>query len=557
MRRLVLRSQPTVPLAQRHLTLRPEATVDSDRYPLGFVPLDGTEQINSVYALLKAGHFVAPLNDIKTIHETQLGVRSLCRSEFPVVSVQDMIAAHTKEREILSRVLIRRDYWTLDDFNDNELNTSYGVQNYYFDNYKWSQVLWKRFQIFVEEYYSVAEHTHLTYTEYTDLIRSFSAFEQGVKAAPAVPSNVRLHPPFGILPPSKFSLEPIMLLKQWVTNFKAPLMLNKALVLNAGCGATAFALKSCKVPMIRGVDPRPRAIAACRNDAQNHWMLADVSFQVAEQFPREEPHKAASGGAWQKRGKYDLIVYYPDEELVSQLSAQDDAFAPGQTSFAGKLEQFFENVSEHLTDTGVVAVCCSNLNSILRPDEPHPIEYEVKINRRFVILDYFDAPVRYKSQIRTKAGDPKLPRNAQLLEKLRSELWVLHKVDSIEHFGFIHGIPGAKPPAHARNWGKTKHMAQRQKVMREHVETMGGDWGDYKSRLITMLQEQTDEPEDDVAEAVRMSLDPTYPAELARRAQKRIEEAEHDRGDFQSRIAEEFADVSPREAFDRKYSSQN
>lgn len=536
----------------RLLTIRPECTVDPLRFPLGYCALDGTESIHTVYALLKAGHFVSSQNKVETVHRVYQGARSLAHSEYPCVTVGDLVGSQLREKEVTSRILIPRQFWTLDDFNDPEVNQSFGVQNYYFDNYKWSQVLWRRFVAFVEEYFPVSEHTHLLYDEYVDLIRSFAVFENGVRAAPAVPQNVRLHPPFGVLPPSKHSLEPVLLLKRWVMSFKGLLRLNRALVVNAGSGVTVFALKSCKVPMVRGVDPRPRAVAACRKDANLHWMLSDVSFQVAELFPPARDN-TPSKRSFSRNEQYDLIVFYPDEEVVSQFSEESHSYAPGQVGFAGQLEEFFDNVLAHLSDTGVVAICCTNLKSILHPDKPHPIEYEVKVNRRFVILDYFDSPLRYKSQFRTRIGEPKIRRNGLLFEKMRSELWVLHKTESMEHFGFIHGIPGAKPPAYTRTWGENALMTRRRKAFRDHAEVMEGDWSEYKGRLLSMLQEQIDEPEDDVAETVRMALDPTFPAVLAQRAQKRIAESLHEKLEFQQQVSEGFPDASPREVFDRTH----
>ncbi|CAJ1028429.1 hypothetical protein, conserved [Leishmania lindenbergi] len=533
---------------RRWLTLRPECTVDSTRYPLGYIPMDGSESIDSVYALLKRGHFVAPLNRIEVIHKVSLGVRALCRSEYPVLATQDVLTLYLREKEILGRVLIRRDFWTLMDFNDAELNQSFGVQNLYFDNYKWSQVLWRRFVAYVEEYFPVAEHTHLLYGEYVQLIRSFSSFEQGTSVKPALPKAIRLHPPYGALMPSKFTQEPILLLKRWLLNFRGPLMLHKALVVNAGSGVLAFVTKLCHVPMVRGVDPRPRFVEACRKDAARSPKLSNVSFQVAEMFPdvTDGMHEGP------RKGKYDLVVFYPDEEIVSALwDGENDPYAPTSQGYAGKLEAFFEAVGPHLVENGVIALCCTNIHALLFPDAPHPIEYEVKLNRRFVILDYYDAPARYSGKIRTRFLEPAIECHPQWEKKLRSEVWILHKTESIGHFGFIHGIPGAKPP-NMEKW-RTKTMGlERQKALKDHVRLMGGDWGDYKGRLLRMLQEQTEEPEDDVAESIRIALDPSYPGVLAEGARKAVEAGEKEKQEFHRSVALEFCDCSPREAFRRR-----
>ncbi|CCW62456.1 unnamed protein product [Phytomonas sp. EM1] len=528
--------------SSRFLILRPEATIDPERYPLGYVPLDDTEPIDAVYSLIKAGHFVAPLNTIETIHKVYIGVRSLCQSEYPLVAPQDVVSSQAREREMMSRILIRRDFWTLEDFNDAELNQSFGVQNYYFDNYKWSQFLWRRFQLFVEEYYPISEHSHLKYVEYVELIKSFFAFEEGASVAPLLPKAVKLHPPYGIMLPSRPSLEPIILLKRWLTNFRSTLGLNRALVVHCGAGVVPFAVKFCNVPIVRGVDPHPRAISSCRKDATTHHKLAGMSFQTAELFPQEDRNPR----------KYDMIVFYPDEEIVSSFTDYTSIFAPGMQGVAGKLEEFFEKASDFLTDTGVIVICCTNLRSILNSSEPHPIEYEIKQNRRFVLLDYYDAPIRYGGFLRHQFLGPKVSMISDLKRKMRSELWILHKLTSIHNFGFFHQIPGAKPPPHSHDWGRKKASFKRQKHLKNYVEMLGGDWDDYKKRLMHMLQEATDEPEDDIAEAVRMALDPTYPLELSQRAKATIEQNLKEKERFDLQVFEDYIDKSPRESFDSK-----
>ncbi|KPI88288.1 hypothetical protein ABL78_2587 [Leptomonas seymouri] len=533
------------PFLARALTLRPEATVDPVRYPLGYVPIDGTESIDALYALVKRGHFVAPLNRIESIHRASIGVRALCRSEYPVIAAQDVLTLHAREKEILCRLLIRRDFWTLEDFNDPELNQSFGIQNLYFDNYKWSQVLWKRFQAFVEEYFPLSEHTHLLYSEYMQLIRSFSAFEQGVAVKPALSRSVRLHPPYGAVTPTKFTLEPILLLKNWLVNFRGPLVLNKALVPNSGSGVTAFAVRACNIPMVRGLDSRPRFVAASRRDAARYPKLRGVSFQVAELLPTVDEHKIRG----KRQGKYDLVVYYPDEEIISCfVDGEMDPFAPTAQGLAGKLEEFFEKVASHMTENGIVAICCTNIYSLLFPEAPHPVEYEIKVNRRFVILDYYDTPARFSGNIRSKFLDPVIECKPELKKKLRSELWVLHKVESINHYGYVHGIPGAKPPNMEKWRGKQMGLV-RQRALKDHVRLMGGNWGDYKSRLVQMLQEQTEEEEDGVAESIRMAFDPTYPAKLAEQARIAGETMAKEREAFHRSVALEYPGISPREAF--------
>ncbi|EPY39933.1 polypeptide chain release factor methylase [Angomonas deanei] len=526
----------------RYLMLRPEATVDPESYPEGFVPIHGNEPVDVVYGMLKRGLFVAPANKIEVIHQLHGAVESLCRSEYPVVKVDDIVSANAKIREIQSRILIRRDFWVLDDFNDPEQNKSFGVQNFYFDNYKWSQVLWKRFQFFVEEYFPLSEHSHLFYTEYVNLIKSFSAFEQGTRAQPVLPKSVSLHPPYGVTTPSGFTLEPLELYKRWLTNFRKLFQINSALVLNAGTAVVPFVTKLCGVHMVRAVDSRPRCVQAGRKDALRNKLFSSVSFQVAEFLPEFK--------AGEK--KYDASVFYPDESSLGDLNSPETSiFAPGEFGYAGKLERFFDEVSEHISETGIVVVCCTNMHSLLYPHLPNPIELEIKTNRRYVLLDYYDSPVHSKGSVKTNLHEPKVENYSILRNKLRAELWVLHKIEAIEHFGFVHGIPGAKPPNVGRRQMGTQSLKSRQRILKNHVELMGGDWGTYKSRLASMLRESADTEEDSVAQAVRMALDPTYPQELSEKAKVAVENSLSEAKLFHAEVQKQFPVQSPREYFDK------
>ncbi|KAH9599793.1 hypothetical protein LSM04_006286 [Trypanosoma melophagium] len=542
-----------LPGSKRGLILRPESTKDPYRYPLGYVPLDGSESIDSVCSLVKNGFFVAPLNKIETIHRAHLGVRHLLRSEYPAVSPVDMIGSQLRLKEICNRLLIRRDFWVLDDFNDPELNSSFGIQNVYFDNYKWSQVLWKRFQVFVEEYFPLSDHTHLTYDEYLQLLRSFSHFEQGATLAPLIPKRYKVHPPFGVMVPSKVDLEPLLLYSNWLKNFRGPLMLNKALVVWSRCGVAAFATRQCGVPIVRGVDPNPRAVKSSRKDSQQMGKRFDViSFRVGEMFLAMDDYPESS-----KQQKYDLIVFYPDQGSFDSLFSENtNSYAPGMDGYAGRLEQFFDEAGSYLSDSGVLAVCCTNLNSILKPNEPNPIEYEIKTNRRWILLDYYDLPIRNKGVLSHIPMEHRYRFPYELKKQLRSELWIMHKVESLNHFAYIHKIPGAKPPSCVSSYWRNKSLSKlRRGVIKEQVELMGGDWDDYKKRMLRLLQEQNGDEEDDVAQAARMALDPTYPLELARRARVAIEKNMESERAFHEDVAKQFPEESPRAVFDSTHIS--
>lgn len=88
-------------------------------------------------------------------------------------------------------------------------------------------------------------------------------------------------------------------------------------------------------------------------------------------------------------------------------------------------------------------------------------------------------------------------------------------------------------------------------MLKEQVELMGGDWGEYQQRMLRVLQEQPGDDEDDITAALRMSMDPSYPTVLAKRAKVAVEQNLLKDDAFHKQVATEFSNISPREAFDQ------
>lgn len=540
----------------RSLFLRVDGTAAPQRFPKGYVPLTGDEPIDTVFDMLKEGHFVAPTKTIESIHNVHIGVRKLLLKELPHATFDEVVHFQRRHRELSAKILVQRDFWALDDYNDSELNRSFGIQNLYFDNYQWSTKLWKEFITFASRWFPLNDHSHLMYDEYLKLLRAFSASIEGLRVLPLLPKNARLRPSFCSPVPSKLQRQPMVLFRVWLENFRKPLGLQKALVVRGGCGLLALVTRSCGVPMVRMSDPSPSAVEAARKDSlQLASLFHSISYQVASLFPDEIGHtrseSTGNNDEASRKGKYDLIVYYPDQHLLQGFGDEPYAFAPGMIGYRGDLEAFLEQAGEYLTENGVVAICTSNFSALADPSAPHPIEYEVKVNRRWIILDYYDREL-------TKAiaqGDPdgvsSVPLLGEMKKKLKAELWVLHRVESLKSFAHIHKIPGAEAPSTTRgHWRHKSLSTHRRRAMKQQVELMGGNWGDYKERLVNMLQDTNDKDEDETAEAVRMTLDPTYPSVLAERARVAMEQNQKEKLEFHEAVRTTFRDQSPRAVFD-------
>jgi hypothetical protein len=518
--------------------LNPSKTLRPDLFPLGFVPLSGEESIDTILDIVQQGHFVAPERKIEVIHNAYYGLRKLLNESRTTHTFDDVVELQCRKKELCQLLLIRRDFWSLDDFNDAEISSSFGVQNLYFDNLKWSKELWKYFQQYVERWFPLSDHSHLIYGEYMDLIRSFAQYHDGVHLHPVLPRHLRIHPLFGVEIPSKLMREPLMLLKTWIMNFRLPLMLTSCLAIRGGCGTIAMLARFSGIPMVRMTDPRPAAIESARIDTVRFGKkFANMGFDVSPMFPDRRDRR------------YSLICFYPDHSILEAFGDQDDEFAPGFCGVEGDYQRFFEGAQEFLLDSGVLAIVTTNFYSLAHPSRPHPIEYEIRVNRRWVLLDYYDCPMQ-RNAIRSSKGSFDSGRVTDKIKgKLRCELWILHKLESMKEFAYIHKVPGAHPPSHiVSHWRHKGLSTHRRRVMKHHVEMMGGDWGDFKQRILHMLQEGGDE--DDVAEAVRMSMDPTYPSQLALKAQASVEEKLNEQKRFHEDVLMRFENGSPRSTFD-------
>lgn len=440
-------------------------------------------------------------------------------------------------------VLVRRDFWVYDDYTNAETFRMGGPAALLFDGYKWCTELHGAFKEYVERFFPERDHTHLLYAEYVRLLHHFRYSLLGKNFPSVLPPWMKLRPHYGVPIPPRAMLPPHELYAAWLAKFTKPLGINEALVCRAGCGIAAFATRM-RVAMVAATDPSPRAVASLVEDrARYRSRLNRLHLSVSDLAPSQG-------------GKFDLVTLPlgapaldPDSGVV------DSTFAPGFAGLRGELEHFFENVSDLLKPGGVVAVLFSNIHELAEPGQPHPIEHELRANRRFVLLDYHSAKMKSivvndaATVARASADDIAGGRRAPL--ELRAELWVLHRLEDLPHFAWVHGVPGARAPDHvAQRWASKTFQQKQARLIRQRVEDQGGNWNDYQSRLLQFMQ-SSPEDEDAVAQAVRARLDPTYAESVAQRTKKIIE----------ARLAAERASLerlkqqsaSPRDAYDRAY----
>ena len=463
-------------------------------------------------------------------------------------------------------------FWEYSDYRDPVLNSSFGLAHYQFDSYAWNNRLAFEFQEYVEKYYPVAEHSHLTYFEYCNLLRYFYYSYAGYRTRPLLGATDRIRPEYGVQIPTKTAMAPMQLYKKWLKNFQRTLALNRALVLKCGTGLVSMVTRDAGVRMVQSVDSDPRAIVSAKRDAISNRFM-DLSFKVSSFFPEtsEEEDEMRRNKGEQVKKKYDMIVFAPDFNFLQLSQAAShgvDDYAPSMTGYRGDLEQFFEEANDHLTERGVIVILTSNFLQLAYPKETHPIELEIKANRRWILLDYFDEKINFQHQsMDVNRLGTRMHLFRDLAKEMRSELWVLHRVESLYNFGWIHGIPGCVKPGAAGNVGfgtggiNSQRFAERRvRMMQDKLESEGRDWGEYKDRMMKSMAAAGsggggDElPDDDFSKSMKMALDPTYASKLAEQSKKIILAKLEEQKKYRRKIVKDFNsdDFSPRDAYDQE-----
>jgi hypothetical protein len=528
-------------------------TLDLTRDKLAI--LNGVETDEAIHALTSEGTFVTSSTHISVIHKAYHGVSKVAQSLRPAFCFNDFVLQQRAKGEVLKRVVIRRDFWAHEDFNNAELNESFGVQNFFFDNVAWSREIWKEFRSYVDKWFPVAEHTHLTYFEYLQLIRYFYFQREGLHTGGLLPRGVRLRPAFGVPILAKQMREPMRLYQRWLNEFASSLAIKKALVVRCGSGLLSCITRN-MVPLVRSTDTNPIFVESLREDIKRiGYRFRHMRAEVADMFPPVDTNPM----------KYDLIVFSPDVPFLNVNDGWcDNRFAPTQRGVQGDIDLFFEKAGEHLSSHGVIVVVTTNIFSLAFPQTPNPVELEIKANRRWLLLDYFDTEMNgtFAQDIfsRDSQSDPTTTNVIYKERRLRAEVWVLHRVESLQTFGWLHGLPGCAPPSNVvGQWRGHSLKSDRLRGIRQRLSEMGGDWGSYRERLMHMLRQQSDQPEDEVAQAVRMALDPNYADELSQQAKLVVEQNMAKEREFHQAVWEkgELTGRSPREEFDTMSSQRS
>ena len=500
--------------------------------------------VDIVYPHLRAGKHVLVKDSLEVAATYQHYLAELVQREFPAVDVPSLVHQQKVAAELNERLLIDRDFESYKDFINKVLNTTCSVHLQFFEETHWNNSIAKEMLKYTEKVYPVISFQYLSVSSYLQLVEAFAASRNGV-SYPLLLGSQRLRPMFGVTVPKAVHLQHIRLFLTWFRTMRRPLMLDRVLCLSAGLGVLPLALTQFGLHGISCTDANPRAVESLieiLEKYRNGECRDRILCQNAALFPPPTSKK------------FDCIVYAPDILKLSSYEAHETPFAPGLTGIDGEMETFFENAAAHMRDWGIAVVVTTNFRTLLEPERPHAVEFEIKHNRRWVVLDYYEAPMRDLEGAFEAEQTPKFVKKVR--DSLKAEIWVLHTIKSIGQFGFVHGIPNADAPdAVKSSWAAKRLKHYQRRVIRECAAQIGTTVQNIKGRLASVMHDADTAAERDAeAEYIQMKLDPERFARQLMAKQEKLTEARDEKWRlYEEEVDANYAKVSPRQAFDERW----
>ena len=516
--------------------------------PPDFKILDtAKDSIDNIYPFLRAGRNILVKESLEVAATYQHYLVELCQLELPAVDVPSLVQQQCVTKAMNDCLLIDRDLESYPDFIDAFANTTFSLHREYFEETHWNKSIGREMLKYAEAVYPKISHQYLSVATYLSLIDAFAASRNGV-AYPKLLGSSRLRPMFGVHVPKAIHLQHVQLFRTWFRTMRKPLMLDRVLCLSSGLGVLPLALCEFKLHGIFCTDPNPRAIESLVESLKTYREGSykdTVICQNAALFPQLDTSKL----------KFDCVVYSPDILRFSTYEVHETPYAPGLSGIDGEIETFFEKAAEYLRDWGVAVVVTTNFRTLLEPSKPHPVEYEIKHNRRWVVLDYYEAPMkRLDHAFPESEFTPKFVQRVR--DSLRAEIWILHTVEAIGQFGFVHGVPNAAPPDAVRSsWGNRRLKQYQKRVIRECADSIGTTVRNIRDRLASVLSDADESADkDSEAEYIQMKLDPArFMAKLKAKREEYLKTRDADRLEREEHIARSYAGQSPRDVFDTKW----
>jgi hypothetical protein len=210
---------------------------------------------------------------------------------------------------------------------------------------------------FIEELYPGMRSFTLPFIRVQELYGAWTLYRDGVYMAVL---GRKVHPYFGTYAPTRtVHLE---LFATWLSQYGGAR--TRAIDVGTGCGVLAMMLGKARFEQVFATDDNPNAIESVARELRRDQDLWPIELSVCDLLGEDGP-------------PMDLIVFNPPwtqgqpESLVDRALLYED----------GLFERFFEQASGRLTPEGRVVLLFSNIQQLVQPDEPHPIEAELARGR--------------------------------------------------------------------------------------------------------------------------------------------------------------------------------
>lgn len=225
---------------------------------------------------------------------------------------------------------------------------------------------------FMEDLYPDQPEFHLPFLNVQELHGAYGQYREGVHLDVL---GHKVHPFFGVYVPRR--TEHLEVFATWLSAYDGSL--DHAIDVGTGSGVLAFMLAKKGFLKVTATDNNPNAVESVRRDVKRREPAPPIRAVKADLFAPAPPA--------------DLIVFNPpwtqgrvDEPFDAAVHATPDL-----------MPRFFEAAGDALAPGGRIVVIYSNIGQLLRPDDPHPIEEEVKLGR-------FKLDVRSTRRLKSRGG---------------------------------------------------------------------------------------------------------------------------------------------------------
>lgn len=248
----------------------------------------------------------------------------------------------------------------------------------------------------LREFYPHPTDFLLQFTDYLGMNGARQWYEKGI-LYPGL--HHKIHPFYGTYFPTR--TEHLELFDQWLADnppFK------KAMDMGTGCGVLTFYMIKRGINHITATDINPNALYSVAQDLTKNGVAKNVELK-AGQFFRE------TGGETP-----DFLIFNPPWLPRDTHTTIDKAmyYEPGF------FDEFFRQAHATLPSHTIISILFSDFAQAAGISAEHPIEKEISLHNRFILMEKHTRPIRQK---------PSPGKN--WLERIRSdekaELWILQK----------------------------------------------------------------------------------------------------------------------------------